>query len=177
MSQLPPEPGSPPTVPASPGFSPRRPSLMQWMEKGQQITASWLYDLGGWIFGGLIVAALMVLQDVISLGSADRATVVAGLAIALALPFHVAGLVIVRYFRDVNQAVAEVPSGLTFASQALSPARRRAMDVAVSTALLLGALFTFLGIAAAFWRVSWAVTLLFFIAGICGLLLIRRAVR
>lgn len=173
MAQLPPEP----TVPASPGLSSRRPALMQWMAKSQQITARWLYELGGWIFGGLIVAALMVLQDVITLGSADRATVLAGVAVALALPFHIAGLVIVRYFRDVNQAVAEVPSGLTFASQALSPARRRAMDVAVSTALVLGALFTFLGIASALWRVSWAVTLLFFVAGICGLLLIVRAVR
>jgi hypothetical protein len=85
------------------------------------VTARWLYEPGGWIFGGLLVAALMVLQDLISLGSSDRATVSAGLAIALALPFHVSRLIIVRYFRDLSQAVAELTGG-----QAFSPAKSRA---------------------------------------------------
>jgi hypothetical protein len=142
------------------------------MQKGQQVTARWLYELGGWIFGGLLVAALMVLQDLISLGSSDRATVIAGLAIALALPFHVSGLIIVRYFRDLSQAVAELAGG-----QAFSPAKSRAMDMAVSAALALGAIFTLIGISSALWRISWAATLFFLLAGGGGLLLIVRAVR
>jgi hypothetical protein len=194
MSQMPPEQTPQPTVPAPP----RGPTwtnwwqtFMQWMERSQQITARWLYELGGWIFGGLIVAALMILQDLISLGSLDRATVVAGLAIAIALPFNVTGLVIVRYFRDLNQAVeearlalaqnvnagAEEQPGPAFASQAFSPAKRRTMDMAVSAALFLSVLFTLIGIAAALWRISWAVTILFIIAALLGLLLILRVVR
>jgi hypothetical protein len=120
------------------------------------VTARWLYEPGGWIFGGLLVAALMVLQDLISLGSSDRATVSAGLAIALALPFHVSRLIIVRYFRDLSQAVAELTGG-----QAFSPAKSRAMDMAVSAALALGAIFTLIGISSALWRISWAATLFF----------------
>jgi hypothetical protein len=159
---------------------------MQMMEKGQQIAARWLYELGGWIFGALIAAALMVLQDLIPLGTTDRVTMVAAFATALAIPFHIAGLVIVRYFRDLYQAASEVALAQnlnqgnelpTFSSQIFSPAKRRAMDTAVSTALLLGALFTLLGVAFALWRISPLVTLLFFIACICGLLLIIRAVR
>jgi hypothetical protein len=164
---------------------------MQWMEKSQQITARWLYELGGWIFGGLIIVALMILQDLISLGSLDRATVVAGLAIAIALPFNVTGLVIVRYFRDLNQAVEEArlalaqnvhagdetQPGPALASQPFSPAKRRTMDMAVSAALFLSVLFTLIGIASALWRISWVVTILFIIAGILGLLLILRVVR
>ncbi len=194
MSQMPPEQTPQPTVPApprGPTWTDRWQMFMQWMEKSQQITARWLYELGGWIFGGLIVAALMILQDLISLGSLDRATVVAGLAIAIALPFNVTGLVIVRYFRDLNQAVEEArlalaqgasdidetQPGLAFNAQAFSPAKRRTMDMAVSAALFLSALFTLMGIASALWRISWAVTILFIIAGILGLLLILRVVR
>ncbi len=194
MSQMPPEQTPQPTVPApprGPTWTDRRQTFMQWMEKSQQITARWLYELGGWIFGGLIIIALMILQDLISLGSLDRATVVAGLAIAIALPFNVTGLVIVRYFRDLNQAVEEArlalaqnvnagdetQPGPALASQPFSPAKRRTMDMAVSAALFLSVLFTLIGIASALWRISWAVTILFIIAGILGLLLILRVVR
>ena len=30
---------------------------LAWMEQSQRITAKFLYDLGAWIFGGLLVAA------------------------------------------------------------------------------------------------------------------------
>jgi hypothetical protein len=191
MAQMPSEPASPPTVPAfsNPSRLERRSGLMYAMEKSQQIAARWLYELGGWIFGALIAAALMVLQDLIPLGSSDRITVFAALACALAIPLHIAGLVIVRYVRDLQQAAREIAmaqnltegrgllSDTTLSLQIFSPAKRRAMDMAVSTALFLGALFTLIGVATALWRISWVVTLLFFIASMLGLLLIVRAVR
>jgi hypothetical protein len=105
------------------------------MQKSQQVTARWLYEAGGWIFGGLLVAALMVLQDLISLGFSDRGTVIAAFASAITLPFHVVGLVIVHYVKDLSQATAAL-AGLP-AGQAFSPAERRAMDRAVSAALSL----------------------------------------
>lgn len=189
MTQMPPEPASPPTVPAFSNPSRgQRPGLMSAMEKSQQIAARWLYELGGWIFGALIAASLMVLQDLIPLGATDRVTVIAALACALAIPFHIAGLVIVRYVRDLLQAASELvaqnsgagserPGAITFSAQIFSPSKRRAMDMAVSTCLFLGSLFTLVALAAAFLRISWLVALLFLLAGIAGLLLIGRAVR
>src|SRR6266851_2128613 len=109
-------PPPPPGVLVTPALAPSAPTraagpdlqqVSAWMRQSQGITAKVLYDLGAWVFGGLIIAALMLLQDLIPLGSTDRATVVAGLAIAIALPFNLAGLGIIRYFNDVKQTVEE----------------------------------------------------------------------
>lgn len=163
----------------------------EWMQKSQEITAQWLYDLGGWVFGGLIVAALMILQDLISLGFADRATLIAGLAIAIALPFNLAGLAIIRYFRDLNQvaekarqALAQSPNldaetliKFTRDSEAFPPNKRSVMDSSVSLALYASVLFTTIGLASALWRISWAVTLLFLVACALGVWLVLRVIR
>lgn len=162
-----------------------------WMEKSQEITAKWLYDLGGWIFGGLIIAALMLLQDLISLGAVDGAVVVAGLAIAIALPFNLAGLGIIRYFKDLGQATEEARSALAqnsnidaetltrlnIDSRALSPRKRKVMDTAVSLALYLSVFFTVIGLSSALWRISWVATFFFLIASVLGLLLVLRVLR
>jgi len=182
MTQMPPEPASPPTVPAfaNPSRFQRRPGLMPFMERGQQVAARWLYELGGWIFGALVAASLMVLQDLIPLGAPDRVTVVAALACALAIPFHIAGLVIVRYVRDLQQAARELAGqnmGDGSELQILSPTKRRSLDRAVSTALFLGSFFTLIALAAALGRISWLVAVLFLLASIAGTVLIVRAVR
>jgi hypothetical protein len=191
MSQIPPEQTGP-TEQTSP-VPPRpdlRATLLSWMEQGQQITARWLYELGGWVFGGLIAAAIMLFPALISLGFADRATLIAGLTLAVALPFDLAGLVIIRYFKDLTQATEEAKAllarnpraddetiRLQINSKAFTPAKRRVMDSAVSLSLVVGMLFTLISIGSALWRVSWVVTLLFLIACILGLLLVLRVVR
>jgi hypothetical protein len=163
----------------------------EWMQKTQEITAQWLYDLGGWIFGGLIIAALMLLQDLITLGFADRATLIAGLANAIALPFNLAGLGIVRYFNDLNQtsekarqALAQSPNldaealiKLTRESDAFPPEKHKVMDSSISLALYLSVLFTLIGLSSALWRISWVATLLFLIACVIGVLLVWRVIR
>jgi hypothetical protein len=185
-------PGEPSAIPPTISVRiPGRQASQNWMEKGQEITAKWLYDLGGWIFGGLIVAALMLLQDLISLGFADRAALVAGLAIAIALPFNLAGLGIIRYFMALNQAVEEAQKvlaenpdldretleRLTLDSNAFPPARHKVMDSSVSLSLYLSVFFTLIGLSSALWRISWVVTVLFLIACIAGVLLILRVIK
>jgi len=164
---------------------------LEWMEKSQKITAKWLYDLGGWIFGGLLIAALLILQVLILLGFADRATLIAGLTIAIALPFNLAGLGVVRYFRSLHQAVAEARQALgqntnldaetliqlTRDSEAFPPEKHKIMDSSVSLALYVSVLFTIIGLSSALWRISWAATLLFLIACVAGVLLVWRVVR
>lgn len=189
MSQTPPE-----QVSSSPTRPDWRATLMAWMEKSQQITARWLYELGGWIFGGLIAAAIMLFPALISLGFADRATLIAGLALAIALPFNLAGLGIIRYYKDLTRAAEETRALLTqntrstkadketlnrlkVDSEAFTPAKKKVIDSAASLALVVSMLFTLISIGSALWRVSWAVTLLFLIAGILGLLLVLRVIR
>jgi hypothetical protein len=164
---------------------------MAWMQKSQEITAQWLYDLGGWIFGGLIVVALMLLQDLISLGFADRAALVAGLAISIALPFNLAGLGIIRYYNDLNRTTeqarlalgqnsnldADTLIRLARESDAFPPDKHRVMDSSISWALYLSVLFTIIGLSAALWRISWVATLLFLVASVLGVLLVLRVVR
>ena len=187
MAQMPSEPddtqmaSEPPTQPA---MQPARPDLRQsfaaQMIANQQFAARWLYERGGWIFGGLIVVALVLLQDLVTSGFPDRgaqvAGLIAGLAIVIALPFELGGIVVIRYFKDLSQGASV--SDETLRRQTIDPqARRRAMDVAASTALFLSVLFTLVSIGAALWRISWAVTVLFIIAVIGSSWLVSRALR
>lgn len=168
-----------------------RATFTAWMEKSQQITARWLYELGGWIFGGLIAAAIMLFPALIALGFADRATLIAGLALAISLPFDLAGLAIIRYFKDLTQATeearavlaqnanvdAETLTRIKVESEAFTPAKRRVMDFTASLILVVSMLFTLISVGSALWRVSWAVTLLFLIACLVGLWLVIRVIR
>lgn len=193
-----PGPAEVPVTPAAfPGASAKAPGpdwrqvSLGWMQKSQEITAKLLYDLGGWIFGGLIVVNLMLLQALISLGFADRALLIAGLAGVLAFPFNLAGLGVIRYFNALSQAVedaqkvlaqngnldAETLIKLTRDSAALPPDKHRVMDSSVSLALYLSVLFTVIGLCSALWHISWAVTLLLIVAGVLAALLVLRVIR
>jgi len=164
---------------------------LAWMQKSQELTAKLLYDLGGWIFGGLIIINLMLLQALISLGFIDLAILVAALAVVLAFPFNLAGLGIIRYFTALTQTIeearhalahngnldAETLIKLTRESTAFSPGKRQVMDSSVSLALYLSVLLTVIGLGSALWHVSWAVTLFLLVAGVLALLLVFRVIR
>lgn len=197
--QAPTMPMAAPPRPVRPSFKPLaglagpawRQTSLSWMQKSQEITVKWLYELGGWIFGGLLIAALLLLYDLILLGSADRATLVAGLAIALALPFNLAGLGLIRYYSALTQAVveakqllaqnsnldAETLNRLIRNSESFSPGKHQTMDMSVSLALYLSIFLTLIGASAALWRISWAVTLLFLVAVVLAFLLVLRVIR
>lgn len=145
---------------------------------------------GGWVFGGLLLAALILFQPLIGLGFADGAILLAGLALALALPCDLAGLGIIRYVAARNQAAEAARQALgqnpnldaatlvrlTGESNALPPGRRAAMDSSLALALYLSIIFTLIGAFFAFWHLSWAVAILFLLACVGGVLLLLRVV-
>jgi hypothetical protein len=159
----------------------------RWAEQSQKILVNWLYELGGWIFGGFIVTALMLIQVLISLGTTDHATLISSIAIAVALPFNIAGLSLVRYFKDLNQAATEAQRFLTqnqtaneetiilgARKEAFTPAKKKLLDTSVTVAIGFSAFSTLISISAALWHISWVVTLVFLISGILSLLLLFR---
>jgi len=67
----------------------------------ERITPS-LVDVGSWIFGGLIAVNLVVLSALITVGPIDAAIQTSTAALAAALPLNVAGIVLLRLIKDVN---------------------------------------------------------------------------
>jgi len=64
--------------------------------------ASWLVEVGTWIFGGLIALNLIVIAALITVGPVDAAVLIAVTAFACALPLEVAGMVMLRLRKDVE---------------------------------------------------------------------------
>lgn len=127
----------------------------------QQGTVKWFYDAGNSIFVTLTITSIILSLVLILLGSPDRATLIAGLAVAIALPFNLIGIWLVQYLKDPAHKPA-------------TPARQRRVDATALIALSVGTIFTLLSLGAAFWRISWIATLIFLLVDILGLWLIFR---
>ena len=69
--------------------------LVEWI-------APWLVAVGSWVFGGLLALNLVLVAALITVGPADRSALIATLAFACALPFDVAGLVLLRLTKDLQ---------------------------------------------------------------------------
>ena len=67
----------------------------------EQITP-WLVDMGSWIFGGLTAVNLVVISALLTVGPVDAAIRTSTAALAAALPLNVAGIVLLRLIKDVN---------------------------------------------------------------------------
>ncbi len=137
----------------------------------------WLFEVGSWIFGGLIAFNLLVMTSLFTIGPVDPAVMVATTAFALALPLNVSGLVLLRLvqdlrhvgveeelaqaFQEVGFSVGEqVPSGTTL--QAMQK-RRTGIVLRYSLGILaLSALLTLIGMVAALWHMAWWVGVVFF---------------
>jgi len=65
-------------------------------------TSPWLTDVGSWIFGGLTAVNLVVISALITVGPVDAAIRPSTAALAAALPLNVAGIILLRLIRDVN---------------------------------------------------------------------------
>jgi len=61
-----------------------------------------LVDVGSWIFGGLTAVNLVVLSALITVGPVDAAIRMSTAALAVALPLNVAGIILLRLIKDVN---------------------------------------------------------------------------
>jgi hypothetical protein len=62
----------------------------------------WLTDVGSWIFGGLTAVNLVVVSALITVGPVDAAIRTSTAALAAALPLNVAGILLLRMIKDVN---------------------------------------------------------------------------
>ena len=129
----------------------------------------WLFEVGSWIFGGLIAFNLLVMASLITVGPVDPAIMVATAAFALALPLDVAGLFLLRLVRDMKRVgfeeeVAQVfhDVGFTVGEQIASPKaleslRKRRTGIVLGSSLgilALSVLLTLTGMTAALWHMA-----------------------
>ena len=66
-------------------------------------TTPWLFEVGTWIFGGLIAFNVVVVSALLTVGPVDTAILVAITAFACALPLTVAGLCLLRLVKDMKE--------------------------------------------------------------------------
>ena len=97
----------------------------------------WLVDVGSWVFGGLIAVNLVVISALVTVGPIDEAIRTSTAALAAALPLNVAGIVLLRLIKDINDvglddltlrefqdaAFPDIDAVLSFASREISSAR------------------------------------------------------
>lgn len=131
----------------------------------------WLFEVGSWIFGGLIAFTILIMASLITVGPVDQPINIATAAFALALPLDVTGLVLLRIVRDVRPVGFEEEisrafqeAGLTPGEQeipsltALETVRKRGTRNVLYTALgilTVSCILTLVGMAAALWHVAW----------------------
>jgi len=63
----------------------------------------WLVEVGSWVLGGLLALNLVVISALITVGPVDRAVLIAVTALACALPLDVAGIILLRLIKDVQE--------------------------------------------------------------------------
>ena len=137
----------------------------------------WLFEVGSWVFGGLIAFILLIMASLFTVGPVDPAIMVATAAFALALPLNVTGLVLLRLTQDLKhvgfeeeltQAFQEVgftvSELISSAKDLESQRKRRTVNVLGSSLgiLALSLLLTLTGMMAALWHMAWWIGVCFF---------------
>lgn len=137
------------------------------LEKG----TPWLFDVGSWVFGGLIAFTLLIMASLITVGPVDLSIKIATIALALALPLDVTGLVLLRFTSDMKPVRFEQEIAQSFEEAGLTPGERqipsltalqalriRGAQVALRYAvgiLTLCMILTVVGMTAALWHMAW----------------------
>lgn len=137
------------------------------LEKG----TPWLFEVGSWIFGGLIAFTLLILSALITVGPVDLFVKSGTAALALALPLDVTGLVLLRLVQDLKPVKFEEGVTQTFQEVGLTPGdmqipsltalqamRIRGTRVALRYALgilALSIVLTLAGITVTLWHMAW----------------------
>lgn len=151
-------------------------SLRAYNSLVEKITP-WLFEVGSWIFGGLIAFTVLILAALIPIRPVDLPIEIALTAFALALPLHVTGLVLLRLVRDVKPVGFEEQiaqslqnAGLTPGEQqvpsltALATLRTRGTRNVLNTSLgilAVSSALTVVGVAAALWHIIWWIAVAF----------------
>jgi len=137
----------------------------------------WLFEVGSWIFGGLIAFTVLIIGALLPVRPVDLPVQIATAVFALALPLNVTGLVLLRIVRDVKpvgfeQGIVRVfqEAGFTPGQQqiptltTLEAVRKRGTRNVLYTALgilSLSAVLTLAGMVAALWHVEWWIAVAF----------------
>jgi len=140
----------------------------------------WLVDVGSWIFGGLTAVNLVVISALITVGPVDAAIRTSTAALAAALPLNVAGIILLRLIKDVNDVGLDDLTLQAFQDAGFpdidayfpSPGERAAQYVRRSGVALLYALgiagvsiaLTVTGMAAALWHMGHWIAVVFLFA-------------
>ncbi|HTO92639.1 MAG TPA: hypothetical protein VMJ70_16025 [Candidatus Sulfotelmatobacter sp.] len=150
---------------------------------------SWLVVVGTWIFGGLIALNLVVIAALITVGPTDRTVLISVTSFACALPLEVAGIVLLRLSKDVEEIGLEsltlqsfeeagfrdIHAHLPAPSQRES-AKKRSVRVTLGYALAMAALslaLTTTGIVAALWHMApWVAEAFLAMALLSGILIV-----
>ena len=143
------------------------------LEKG----TPWLYDVGSWIFGGLIAFTVLIIGALITIGPVDLAIKISTVALALALPLDVTGLILLRLAQDLKPGQFEHEVSETFQEVGLSPdgvqipsltslqaMRIRGTRIALGAAfgiLTVSIILTLAGLGAALWHMAWWIAVAF----------------
>jgi hypothetical protein len=149
----------------------------------------WLLDLGNWIFGALIAFSLVIIGAMLTVGSVDRAVLVATAAFALGLPLDVAGFFLLRLAADMKKVDLESVATAAFVEagfsseevgQALDPKeseqRRTRRVLGFSYSLLaLTTLLTLVGVTAALWHMAWWIGVAFAAMAVLSLIIVGGA--
>ena len=168
--------GDPMPADHPPGFVPLDPAeqskpSMKALAYLFERVASWLLAFGSWSFGGLIAFNLIVLSAIINIRPVDVAILVAITSFACALPLNLAGIILLRLIKDLQEMgiddlalKAFQEAGFPEIEAYFPPARERQVQNRRRSRLALGyslgmlalAITTSLiGFVAVLWHVKW----------------------
>jgi MFS family permease len=131
----------------------------------------WLFEVGSWIFGGLIAFTVLIIAALLPVRPVDLPVEIATVVFALALPLNVTGLVLLRIVRDVKPVGFEQGLVRAFQEAGLTPGDQQIPSIttlevvrkrgtrnilyAAIGILTLSAVLTIVGMVAALWHVAW----------------------
>jgi hypothetical protein len=134
-------------------------------------TTPWLFEVGTWVFGGLIAFNILLISALLTVGPADTAILVSIAAFACALPLTVAGMCVLRLVKDMKEVGLDDLTLQAFKDAGFpdaeayfpDPQERKAQQskrsiVALWYTLgiaLLGIALTVTGLVAALWYMAW----------------------
>lgn len=167
--------------------------LQERIDQRQQVMTTlldrvkpWLIEFGSWIFGGLIAFNLIIVAPLLTIGF-DHIIMVAILAFACALPLTVAGLLLLKLTKDLNDIsidaimrdafvdakIPDIDDHLPTDEQLQSTYKLRT-EIGLRYSVWLGGIstiLTLLGMIAALWYIVWWLAVAFIIVSVVTLLI------
>lgn len=148
----------------------------------------WLFDVGTWVFGGLIAFNVVVISALLTVGPVDTAIKVSITAFGSALPLTVAGICVLRLVKDMKDVglddlmvQAYKDAGYPDAEAYFAdPQERRSQQSKRAVVALWYALgiatasiaLTAIGVVASLWYMAWWIGLVALAAGLTSVELV-----